>query len=58
MNPLKASFPHLLLVHRMQGILGQRRTVGNGEINGAYHSDDAISSDVINKTKLFIHVAV
>lgn len=49
---------YLFLVHCVQGVLGQGLSVGYRKINGAYHSDDAITSDVINKTELSIGVTM
>ena len=49
---------YLFLVYCVQGVLGQGLSIGYRKINGAYHSDDAITSDVINKTELSIGVTM
>lgn len=49
---------YLFLVHCVKRVLGKGLSVGYRKINGAYHSDDAITSDVINKTEMSICVTV
>lgn len=49
---------HLFLIHCVQGVLGQGLSIGYRKVNGTYRSDDAITSDVINKTELSIRVTM
>ncbi len=49
---------HLFLVHSMQGVLGQGLSIGYRKVHSAYHFDDAITSDVINKTEMSIRVTM
>lgn len=56
--PLWRLTTDLVFVHCVQGILPQRRSIGHREVKSAYHSDEAISSGVINETKLSVHLTM